>query len=210
MSNVDITAREAGLFGCGECGLVSRPERGATTGNCPRCGAHLHLRKPESIAATWAFLIAAYALYIPANVLPIMDTNSLFDVQQDTILSGAIYLWTTGSWAVALLVIIASIIEPLLKLFVLTFLVLSVQRRSTWNPRFRSRMYRLVDVVGRWSMLDVFVLTILVALVQIQSLAEIRAGAGALAFGAVVVLTMLASGSFDPRLLWDEARPHHD
>jgi paraquat-inducible protein A len=208
VSNGDITAMEAGLFGCGECGLVSRPERGSTSGYCPRCGAHLHLRKPDSIAATWAFLIAAYALYIPANVLPIMDTNSLFDAQQDTILSGAIYLWTTGSWAVALLVILASIIEPLLKLFALTFLVLSVQRGSRWNPRFRSRLYRLVDVVGRWSMLDIFVLTILVALVQIQSLAEIRAGPGALAFGSVVVLTILAGRSFDPRLLWDEARPH--
>lgn len=209
MNDRYVTAKEAGLFGCTECGLVSRPRRGAASGYCPRCRARIYARKPDSVAATWAFLIAAYALYVPANVLPIMDTNSLFNAQQDTILSGAIYLWMSGSWAVSLLIIVASVIEPLLKLFVLTFLVVSVQRGSRWNPRFRSRMYRLVDVVGRWSMLDIFVLTVLVALVQIQSLAEIRAGPGALAFGSVVVLTMLAARSFDPRLLWDEARPAH-
>ncbi len=210
MSGRAITAREAGLFGCTDCGLVSKPERSRIDGTCPRCGAHVHYRKPDSLSATWAFLIAAYALYIPANMLPIMDTNSLFSAQQDTILSGAIYLWTSGSWVVSLLVIVASVIEPLLKLFALTFLLVSVQRRSRWNPRLRSRLYRLLDVVGRWSMLDIFVLAMLVALVQIQSLAEIRAGPGALAFGAVVVLTMLASHSFDPRLLWDEAQPAHD
>lgn len=203
------TAKAAGLFTCLECGMLSRPARGKSSGLCPRCGSPVHTRKPDSIQRTWAYLVAAYALYIPANVLPIMDTNSLFGTQQDTILSGAIYLWTTGSWAVSLLVIFASVVEPLVKLVALTYLLVSVQRGSTWNPRFRSRMYRLVDVVGRWSMLDIFVVTILVALVQIQSLAEIRAGPGALAFGAVVVLTMLAALNFDPRLIWDEAESAH-
>ena len=207
------TAARAGLLSCPACSLVSRPPGAQTStsaavpakASCPRCGAAVHQRKPDSIARTWAFLIAAYVLYIPANVLPIMNTSSLFNAKRDTIMSGLIYLWNSGSWATALLVFFASVVEPLLKLMALTWLVLSVQRRSTWKPHLRARLYRLISLVGRWSMLDIFVVTILVALVQIESVAEIKAGPGAFAFGAVVVLTMFAGFSFDPRLLWDTA-----
>lgn len=180
------------------------------TATCPRCGAGVYSRKPNSIGRTWAFLIAALVLYIPANALPIMDTSSLFDAQRDTILSGVIYLWMTGSWVTALIVFIASIVTPLLKLVSLSALVISVQRKSTWRPHTRARLYRMVSLVGRWSMLDIFVVTVLVALVQIQSVAVITAGPGALAFGAVVVLTMFAAFSFDPRLIWDAAKPGHE
>ena len=204
------TAARAGLYSCPACALVSRPHRLSPNVvdpeaelHCPRCDARVHLRKPDSIARTWAFLIAAYVLYIPANVLPIMDTSSLFNAQRDTILSGVIYLWATGSWATALVVFIASIMVPILKLIVLTGLLISIQRRSHWRPHLRAMLYRIVSFVGRWSMLDIFVVTVLVALVQIQSVAVIKAGPGAFAFGAVVVLTIFAALSLDPRLIWD-------
>ena len=142
-------------------------------------------------------------LYFPANLLPIMNTSSLFGAQNDTILSGVIYLWTTGSWATSLVVFIASIAVPVIKLLVLTFLVITVQRKSTWRPQLRARMYAMVSFVGRWSMLDIFVVALLTTVVQLTALASVRPGPGALAFGAVVVLTMAATRAFDPRLLWD-------
>jgi paraquat-inducible protein A len=196
-----VTAMALGLAVCDVCGMLSRPGRGAL--RCPRCGGRLHPRRPNSIANTWAYLIAAAILYVPANLLPIMETASLFGNQRDTIMSGVVFLWASGSWSLALVVFIASVFVPLLKLIALTLLVLSVQRRSAWQPKQRARLYRLLEAVGRWSMLDIYVVTILVALVHVQTLATINAGPGALAFAAVVVLTMLAARSFDPRLIWD-------
>jgi paraquat-inducible protein A len=140
-----------------------------------------------------------------------MHTSSLFGAQSDTILSGVVYLWTSGSWPLAVIVFIASMLVPSAKLVALTFLVISVQLRSTWDPLQRTRLYRIVELVGRWSMLDIFVVAILVALVHLQAVATIRAGVGAVAFGAVVVLTMFASMAFDPRLIWDpEAGESHE
>jgi paraquat-inducible protein A len=165
------------------------------------------------VARTWALLIAAGIMYVPANLLPMMETRSLFGSQDDTIMSGVIYLWTSGSWDLALVVFIASIMVPLMKLIALTLLLVSVQRRSVWQPVQRTRLYRLVELVGRWSMLDIYVVTILAALVQIGSLATIKAGPAAMAFGAVVVLTMFAAMQFDPRLIWDplqKERPIHE
>ena len=203
------TAARAGLFVCHDCGLLSKPVAHAYDGCCPRCGAHLHFRKPSSIARTWAFVIAAVILYIPANALPVMDTSSLFGAQTDTILSGVVYLWTSGSWPLAVIVFIASIAVPMLKIIALTFLVLTAQLRWRWLPEKRTRIYRVVEFVGRWSMLDIYVITILVALVQFNALATIKAGPGAIAFGAVVVLTMFAALSFDPRLIWDAVEGNH-
>ncbi|MFM0334553.1 PqiA/YebS family transporter subunit [Paraburkholderia strydomiana] len=205
-----LTAARAGLFVCHDCGLLSQPASHAHEGHCPRCGAGLHFRKPGSIARTWAFVIAAVILYIPANILPVMDTSSLFGAQTDTILSGVVYLWTSGSWPLAVIVFIASIAVPMLKILALIFLVVTAQLRWRWLPRRRARIYRLVELVGRWSMLDIYVITILVALVQFNALATIKAGAGAIAFGAVVVLTMFAAMSFDPRLIWDAMEPDHE
>ena len=170
---------------------------------CPRCGSLLRRRKPDSIARTWAFLIAALALYIPANTLPIMETASLFGFQRDTILSGILFLWRSGSWPLAIVVFIASFLVPLGKITTLSFLLVSVQRRSRQALRRRTQLYRIVELIGRWSMLDIFVVTLLVALVQVRALAQIRAEPGAVCFGAVVVLTMMAAFSFDPRLIWD-------
>jgi paraquat-inducible protein A len=203
-----VTARTAGLYACPACALLSRhpaPEEleGGGVPDCPRCGEPLHVRKPASIAKTWAYIVSALILYIPANVFPITDTRTLFDDQYDTIFSGVIYLWKEGSWPLALLVFFASITVPLAKLIVLTGLLISVQRRTLRKPRQRTMLYRIVEFIGRWSMLDIFAVSILTALVQLNSLAQITAGPAVLAFGAVCVLTILASHSFDPRLIWD-------
>ncbi len=199
------SAATLGLASCHACARVSRvPARGGES-DCPRCGARLHLRKPDSLGRTWALLIAAAVLYVPANVLPIMHTGSLFGAQSDTILSGIVYLWVSGARDLALIVFVASIAVPLAKLLALAFLALSVQRRSRWQPLQRAKLYRAVEFVGKWSMLDVYVVALLATLVHFESLASIRAGAGAVAFGAVVVLTMFAAHAFDPRLIWDAA-----
>jgi paraquat-inducible protein A len=204
-----VTAMESGLYPCHACGLLSAAVPGSPEARCARCEARLHFRKPDSLGRTWAFLIAGYILYIPANLLPIMDTGSLFRAQSDTIMSGIVYLWTSGSWPLAVIVFVASILVPAGKLLALTALAISVQRRMVWGQLQRTRLYRVVEVVGRWSMLDIYVVTLLVALVQLQSLATIKAGPGAVAFGSVVVVTMFAAMAFDPRLIWDENRPAH-
>jgi len=200
------TAAEAGLLSCHACALLSRPATKVHGMACARCGASLHFRRPHSIARVWAFLIAAFILYIPANVLPVMETGSLFGSQSDTIMSGVVYLWTSGSWPLAAIIFVASIMVPGGKLMALTFLLVSVQRRSTRRLRERTRLYRMVEFIGRWSMVDIYVAAILTALVQLQALATIKAGPGAIAFGAVVVLTMFAAESFDPRLIWDSVK----
>jgi paraquat-inducible protein A len=189
--------------------LVSRADRKLGHVSCPRCGAALHVRKPDSIARTWAFLFAAIILYIPANVLPMTDVHTLFGDVKDTIMSGVVYLWTSGSWPLAVVVFVASIMVPMLKIMALMFLLVSVQIRSVWQPVQRTRLYRLIELVGRWSMLDIFVIAFLVALVQLRALATIKAGPAAACFGAVVVLTMCATLSFDPRLIWDAVEDDH-
>jgi paraquat-inducible protein A len=198
-----VTAASLGLLSCHVCGQLARGSAGLHEAACPRCAARLHPRKPDSISRTWALLIAAMILYIPANLLPMMKTSSLFGTQSDTIMSGVVYFWTSGSWYLALIIFFASIMVPLLKMIALVVLLVSVQRRSRWQREQRARLYRLVEFVGRWSMLDIYVVAVIVALVQLKALATIDAGPGAIAFGAVVVLTMFAAMSFDPRLIWD-------
>jgi paraquat-inducible protein A len=204
------SAYSRGLMACHICALVSRPPSGAHAGFCPRCGAALHFRKPNGLTRTWALLIAAVILYIPANVLPVMHTRSLFGAQTDTIMSGVVYLWVSGSWPLAVVVFTASVLVPLAKIIALAFLAATVQFRSRWQPYQRTRLYRVVELVGRWSMLDIYVIAILVALVQLKAIATIQAGPAAIAFAAVVVLTMLAAMSFDPREIWDalESKRH--
>jgi len=190
---------------CHTCNLIVAlpPEPDARLG-CPRCRAAVHRRKPNSLSRTWALLIAAVICYVPANVYPIMEVTSLGQDQADTILSGVIFLAVHGMWPLAAIVFIASVVVPVLKIILLATLTLSVQRRSQWRPRDRARLYRVVEAVGRWSMVDVYVVTILVALVHLGSLASVEAEIGAFFFGAVVVLTMFAAQSFDPRLIWDQ------
>jgi paraquat-inducible protein A len=189
---------------CPTCALVSRAPSGDDA-RCPRCGTALHFRKPGSIGRSWALLIAAMALYVPANTLPIMGTSSLFGSQTDTIMSGILFLWEEGSWYLAAIVFVASILVPLAKMIGLVLLLVSVQLDWNWRPLERARLYRVLEAIGRWSMLDIFVVALLATVVQLTALASVHPGPGALAFGAVVVLTMMATASFDPRLIWDGA-----
>ena len=186
--------------------LCRLAERSAHAPVCPRCGAALHERKPRSLERTWAWWIAAALCYVPANVLPIMKVTSLGRAQADTIMSGVVYLLVHGMWPLAVVVFTASVFVPLLKLLILLGLLISVHRDSSWRPVERTRLYRVTEAIGRWSMVDIFVVTILVALVRLGNLATVEAQAGAVFFGAVVVLTMLAAESFDPRLIWDRCR----
>ncbi len=202
-----------GVLSCHVCELVM-PEHAAQLAHghrhCPRCREVLHRRKPASLQRTWALVIAAVICYVPANLLPIMSVTSLGQVQSDTIISGVIFLLGHGMWPLALVVFVASVLVPLLKLVILVFLLISVQLRSVWRPRDRTRLYRITEAVGRWSMVDIYVVTILVALVHLGNLATIEAEAGAVFFAAVVVLTMFAAMSFDPRLMWDVWEREHD
>jgi len=197
-----VTGRSLGLLTCAHCRATVRAIA-AERSRCPRCDARLHARKPHSLATTTALVLTAAVLYIPANVLPVMQTHTVFKEDNDTIMSGVISLASSGSWPIALLVFFASIVVPLLKLVALGEILYAVARNSSSNPRQRSRLFRIVEFIGRWSMLDVFAVALLVTLVQIRSLATVHVRLGALAFAAVVVLTMLAAQSFDERLLWD-------
>jgi paraquat-inducible protein A len=183
--------------------LLSRPAQADEPGYCPRCGGELVWRRHHSIQYTWALVIAAAICYIPANALPVLRTTTLGLTEPDTIIGGVEFLYTSGSWPLALVVLIASVMVPLGKLVALAYLLITVQRRSPASNRERTRLYRMVEFVGRWSMLDVFVDTFTVALVQLQPLMSVEPGPGVLFFAAVVVLTMIAAESFDPRLIWD-------
>jgi paraquat-inducible protein A len=171
---------------------------------CPRCHSALHLRKPDSLQRTSALLITAAVLYIPANVLPIMTTAQLGSAEDSTILGGVVLLVHHGSYPVAAVIFIASVLVPLSKFFAIGWLCWSVARRHSTSHRQRTVLYRATEIIGRWSMVDVFVVMILVALVHLGGLIRITPGAAAVAFAGVVIVTMLAAESFDPRLIWDE------
>ena len=193
---------EMRTIGCHTCGLVSRvinPHDAV----CPRCHARLHARKHDAVARSWALVIAGFILYIPANLYPVMTVISFGRGEPDTIISGVVHLIEAGMWPLAALVFFASVTVPVLKLVGMAFLLLSVQFRWRWRPRDRTVLYRVVEAVGRWSMIDIFMISILVALVKLGSIATIEPGVGATSFAAVVVLTMIAAMSFDPRLIWD-------
>jgi paraquat-inducible protein A len=196
---------ELGLQTCEGCGLLSRPEPGEEEGRCPRCDEELFFRKPGSVQKTWALLIAAALCYIPANVLPVLTTVTAAGRESDTILQGVVLLWSPTGWPLSLIVLFASFMIPSAKILALGYLLVSVQRGSIENNEQRVRVYRLVELIGRWSMVDVFVDTFTAALIQLQPLMAVEAAAGLPFFAAVVVLTMLAAESFDPRLIWDPA-----
>ena len=205
MSEALTTAVRASLLSCHTCHQVS-PARRVPTGChavCSRCGTTLHFRKPNSLTRTWALTLTAFILYIPANLLPIMTVISYGEGAPDTILSGVIHLIEAEMYPVAFIVFFASIFVPMVKLIAITFLLISVEKQSHWRPKDRTVMYRVTEVIGRWSMIDIFMIALLAGLVKLGSIATIEPGAGAIAFAGVVIITMFAAMSFDPRLIWD-------
>ena len=177
---------------------------------CTRCGALIHARRPNSLTRTWALLITAAILYIPANLLPIMTVSSLGQGDPSTIMSGVIQLVQHGMFPIAAVVFIASILVPTFKLVGIGLLLFSVQRHQPLSAQQRIVMYRFIEFIGRWSMLDIFVIAILVAVVNFGRLASVEANLGAAAFASVVILTMLAAVTFDPRLIWDNTESDDD
>jgi len=197
------------LLGCECCGLVSAAPRAAAPGTdirlrCPRCGHPLHARRPQALQRTWAFLVASALLYVPANALPIMTLSNLFQHDSFTIAGGIVELWHDHAYGLAAIVFTASIAVPLLKIAALAILAWSTQQAPAWRRLERARLFRIVEAVGHWSMLDVYVVVLLAGMVRFGRLANVHPEPGLLAFAAVVVLTMLAARSFDPRMIWQE------
>jgi len=205
-----MRAIDAGILICTECHELNRQEAGARSQTCTRCGAMVHARRPNSLTRTWALLITAAILYIPANVLPIMTVSTLGQGSPDTIMSGVITLMQHGMLPIAAVVFIASILVPTFKLVGIALLLYSVQRHQPLSARQRIVMYRFIEFIGRWSMLDIFVIAILVAVVNFGRIASVEANLGAVAFASVVILTMLAAVTFDPRLIWDNTESDDD
>lgn len=193
------------ILNCHTCGLLTNAE--AEHQPCARCGTPLHHRKRDSIARTWALLASAAILLIPANIYPVMTLIRFGQGAPNTIMGGIMHLIEDGMWGLAMIVFVASIVVPILKLIVLSLLLVSVQKGWTWRLRDRTQLYRITEVIGAWSMVDVFLVGLLSALVSLDALSTIRPGIGANFFAGVVVLTMFAAHSFDPRLIWDNAQP---
>lgn len=207
MTRAPATAMALGLQGCETCGLVSRPLPGESQGRCPRCDEELAFRKHGSIQRTWALLAAAAICYLPAMLLPVLATSTPGGTENDTIMQGVVLLWTPTGWPLSIIVLIASVIIPSAKIMALAYLLVGIQRGSIRQHAQRVRLYRMVELIGRWSMVDVFVDTFSAALVQLQPLVSVEPGPGLVFFAAVVVLTMLAVRTFDPRLIWDSHAP---
>ena len=205
-----MRAIDAGILICTECHELNKQEADSEEQLCTRCGALIHARRPNSLTRTWALLITAAILYIPANLLPIMTVSSLGQGDPSTIMSGVIQLVQHGMFPIAAVVFIASILVPTFKLVGIGLLLFSVQRHQPLSAQQRIVMYRFIEFIGRWSMLDIFVIAILVALVNFGRLASVEANLGAAAFASVVILTMFAAVTFDPRLIWDNTESDDD
>lgn len=202
-----VTARQAGLVGCRHCGVVHQAGRAV----CSRCGAGLVSRDKASLQRVWAWLIAGVIAYIPANVYPMLLTSTLGQTQENTIVGGAIDLFSHGAYAVAAIVFVASVLIPIGKFIAIGYLAFSVRAgRVGVRPAERHHLYEVVEFIGRWSMIDIFMISILVALVKLGSIATIEPGVGATSFAAVVIITILAAMSFDPRLIWDSLESEHE
>ncbi|MHC8339202.1 paraquat-inducible protein A [Pseudomonas sp. HLT2-19-2] len=200
--NAPPTASELNLCLCHSCGLAC--DMAHEPHECERCGAPLHRRKSNSLTRTWAYLLTSLVFYIPANLLPVMNTTMLGSGADSTIMSGVLEFWQHGARDIALIIFIASIAVPGVKFVALTLLLVTVQRDSSWARKERSKLYRFVELIGYWSMLDVIVVALVAALVKFQALGDIEPRVGILFFGLVVVFTMLSAMSFDPRLIWDK------
>jgi len=198
-----VTAREHHLMHCHTCSAIT-PDN-ASTSHCQQCGSTLHTRKPDSINRSWALLLTGMMLFIPANLFPIMTVIQFGQGEPSTIIGGVIHLIHAGMWPLGMIVFFASIMVPVSKFAAMIFLLLSLRSQSAWRPEDRTRLYRVIERIGSWSMVDIFVIGLLTSLVNLGSIATIEPGIAASFFGATVVFTMLATHSFDPRLIWDSA-----
>ncbi|MDK3016567.1 paraquat-inducible protein A [Pseudodonghicola flavimaris] len=196
-----VTAHQAGLIGCTQCGRVHRPG----PGRCDRCGAPLVPRDTASLQRVWAWLIAGLVVYVPANLYPMLRTTQLGREYDNTIFGGVIELMHHGDIGVALIVFGASLVIPVSKFIAIAYLALSISRRVRLSAHRRHLLFEVVEFIGRWSMIDVFVVAILSSLVQLDFAATIRPGIAAVSFALSVAFTMLAALSFDPRLIWEDA-----
>ncbi len=208
MTNNLLTAKDASLIGCPMCNKVYRikPLSGKSCMKCSRCGITLYSRKPKSIQRTWALVITAIIMYIPANLFPIMTVTEFGRGTPDTIISGIIALFHNELWSIGILVFTASILIPVLKLLALILLLLSIQFKWEWSPKQRTLLYKMIETIGRWSMLDIFMMSIVIALVKLGLILNVEPNLGASAFASVVIITMFAAMSFDPRLIWDREK----
>lgn len=200
--NSPTFAADKGLASCHTCGRLEP----VAAGRCSRCGTKLHLRKPNSLKRTIALLLAAVALYVPAMSLPVMRVSGISGAEENTIISGVITFWEMGSYPVAIIIFTASVLIPILKIAALIWLCLAAAGKVGGTGRKLTLTYHITEIVGRWSMIDVFVVAILVCLVRLGALMTINPGPAALSFAAVVILTMFSAMAFDPRLLWDRQR----
>ncbi len=196
------TGQQLGLYSCPTCAQVWQRTDATHTPHCPCCNTALHHERPHSLARTWAYTLAGMVLYVPANMLPIMSTQSLTGKQAHTILGGIHELWVTSDWLLAIIVFAASVAVPMLKLLILLLLLITAQKKSNWRSRERAKLYRCVETMGHWSMLDIFVVLLLVGMIRFGPFAGVKPEGGLLAFGAMVIATLLAASSFDSRLLW--------
>ncbi len=203
-----MRAIERGLTNCPVCHAIVKvpPEGMNEVAYCPRCDSEVHMRKPQAVQKTWAYLIASIVFFIPANVLPMMHVVTFAGTESDTIMSGVIYFMETKAYLIAFVIFTASIFVPILKILILIYLLLSVQKGSCMHRKKRKKLYVLTEIIGRWSMVDVYVVGTMVALVHFGGLTEIKAGLGANFFLLVVIMTMLAAMSFDPKLIWDNTK----
>jgi len=205
VNNKIIRAKDMGLASCHVCDqVVNLGDHSASF--CPRCNSSVHYRKHDSINRTWAFLISAFIMYIPANTEAIMMTSALGQKSSDTILSGVLYFLAHGDWPLALVIFSASVLLPLLKMIAIGYLLISVQRGNNLRRKEKTRLYLIAEVMGRWSMVDVFVVALLAGLIQMGELSTIKPGPAGLAFAAMVVLTMFSAMAFDPKLIWDQTK----
>lgn len=197
--NGQTTAKDSGLIGCQRCARVWPIETQA----CGRCGAGLKSRANHSMAKVWFWWLLGVIAYVPANIWPMLETRMLFTESDDTIIAGAIKLLQHGSIGVALVILVASVVIPLAKFAAIAYLALSVSQKDRMSAHRRHKIYEVVEFIGRWSMIDVFVVAILSSLVQFTLIATVKPGPAALAFALSVIFTMFSALSFDSRLIWD-------
>lgn len=203
MSDGFVSAKTLGVAGCHTCGKAVHVGKKSHV-ECPRCGAEVHYRKHDSVRRAWAFLVAAFIMYIPANTEPMMRTTALGSESADTIMEGVIYFMSHGDYLIGIVIFAASVMLPLLKMMALAYIYMNAEKRANNRRKEQNKLYKWAEILGKWSMLDIFVVGLMAGLVQLGTLTSIAPGPACIAFAAVVILTMISEMLYDPKLTWDE------